>query len=242
MENVNQFIMKSYDPQLHGDDLSVNTSLVNTKHGAAVREKFCMLSQEGKHEWETYSLHKGIHESNFNKKIGEIFESEFGIHALHVGNFPQDWMKPIGLRDDNYRETSTSTQSSADVIDCQELKKPKFQREDNLFERSVNVTNHAGTHKCSDYCLKCKKLSQKFDPERHSDVKEQDKFQIDGVEIVKVKCEECRFGFGQKLAYDPSGENNSTRRIPPIRELYTEPDKNGQVHFFGRQNHPRTVQ
>lgn len=242
MENVNEFIMENYDPHLHGDDFPINPALVNTKDGAAVREKFCMLSDRGKYEWKIYSLQKGIHEKNFNEKIGEIFESEFGIHALHIGNFPEDWVKPGGLPNDNYRVTSTGMQSSADVIDRQELKKPKFHREHNLFERRVNITNHAGTHKCSGYCLKCKKLSQRYDPERHADVKDQDKFLIDGVEMVKVTCEDCRFGFGQKLAYDHSGENNFTRGIPPIREPYAEPDKNGQLRFFGRRNHPRTVQ
>ena len=52
-----------------------------------------------------------------SKLIGEMFEHEYGFNALHIGNFPNDWVKTGGLPDDNYRQTCDGMQSSKDVVE-----------------------------------------------------------------------------------------------------------------------------
>ena len=104
--------------------------------------------------------------------IGQLFEREYGFNAVHIGNFPNDWVKPGGLSNDNYCQTCDKMQSSADVVKKKELKFPKYQRENDLYERSVNIDNHARTHKCSGYCLVPKTFSEKFDSSKHQSIDE----------------------------------------------------------------------
>ena len=49
-------------------------------------------------------------------------------------------------------------------------------RENELFERLVNITNHARTHKCSAYCWIPKQFSQKYDEEKHKKVKSENRY------------------------------------------------------------------
>ena len=40
--------------------------------------------------------------------ISHVMEKEWGYDALHIGNFPQDWVKPGGPFDLPYRQTSNT--------------------------------------------------------------------------------------------------------------------------------------
>ena len=61
-----------------------------------------------------------------SKMIGEMFEHEYGFNAIHIGNFPRDWVKPGGLLDDNYHQTCDEMQSSRDVVKKKRIKKTKI--------------------------------------------------------------------------------------------------------------------
>ena len=144
---------------------------------------------------------------------------------------------------DNYRTTMKGMQSSEDIVKKSELKIPKHKRENDLFDRLVNVTNHARTHKCSAYCWKPKKFSQKYDEKIHKKISADDRYvNKDGEECVLVEVNECRMGFGTGLKFDKSGENNLTRGIAPERILRLNFDKNGSVRYVARRNHPRVLQ
>ena len=83
-------------------------------------------------------------------------------------------------------------QSSSDVIEKGELKRPKHDRENDLFERLVTITNHARTHKCSLYCWRPKKFSQKYDEEKHKKIKKENRYKNkDGEECLIVEISEC---------------------------------------------------
>ena len=67
---------------------------------------------------------------------------------------PQDLVKP-GVDDRSaHRSSSINMQSSGDVIEKREIRKVKCCKETDLFDRQVNMVNHALTHKYSGYCLK----------------------------------------------------------------------------------------
>ena len=62
-------------------------------------------------------------------------------------------------------------------------------RENNLFPRSVNITNRSRTHKCSGYCLVEKKYSQKFDTVINSNLSVDDQYILaTGRKIAILKC------------------------------------------------------
>ena len=168
MENVNEHCMDKYDPDIHKERFPVSPELVtSSKTGEKVRQKFCKLSSEGEKVWKDYIESKDKHIKDAASSIAATIEDEFGVNALHSGNFPKDWVKPGGLEVDNYRTTMKGMQSSEDIVKKGELKIPKHKRENDLFDRLVNVTNNARTHKCSAYCWKPKKFSQKYDEKIH---------------------------------------------------------------------------
>ena len=172
--------------------------------GEIVRQKFCKSIPEGEKVWEDYLQRKEDHTNESARLIGMTLEKQFGVNALHCGNFPKDWVKPGGLEKYNYRETMKYMQSSLDIIEKGELKCPKHERESEVFERLVNITNHARTHKCSAYCWKPKKLSQKYDEKKHKKVKAEDRYvNKEGEECVLIVINECQMGYGVALEYDP---------------------------------------
>jgi hypothetical protein len=60
--------------------------------------------------------------------------------------------------------------------------------------------------------------------------------------MVVVSIFVCRFGFGQSLTFDPSGDGNLTRGIPYLDAPCITFDANGQPRFHAKRNHPRVVQ
>ena len=179
-----------------------------------------------------------VYEQCLNKRISDILERNFGYSAMHVGNFPGDWLKPGGQKEHNYRQTCPHMLSSADVIERDEMKQMKCLRENELFDRTVNIQNHVGTHKCSDYCTVSKKITVRFDPKKHSNVIDTKFIGKDDKEYCKVEVKECKFGFGELLQYDPSGEKTLTRGMEPMKRGYVSFDKNQQQKYVGRRNHP----
>ena len=90
------------------------------------RSKFCNMTPEGKALWDMYVKTKDEEKSVAGTKIGIILEREYGINAMHTGNFPQHWVKPGGLADEGYCTTSTSMIKSNHVLATKQLKLPKF--------------------------------------------------------------------------------------------------------------------
>ena len=174
----------------------------------------------------------------------KLKEEHTNIAADLIGKkLGKHWVQPGELEDDNYRTTLKGMQSSSDVIEKGELKCPKHTRENDLFERLVTITNHARTHKCSSYCWRPKKRSQKYDEEKHRKIKKENQYtNKDGEKCVIVEINECRMGYGVARKYDPSGENNLTRGIEPQNKLSLDFDRNGSIRYVTRRNHPRVLQ
>jgi hypothetical protein len=100
------------------------------------------------------------------------------------------------------------------------------------------MTNHCCTHKCSKYCWRARNVTQKFKLSKPHNVPKKDVFTRNGERWVTTLLWECRLGYGDKLEFDTSGENNLTRGIEPVHSPYISFDKNGQTTFFARRNHP----
>jgi hypothetical protein len=68
--------------------------------------------------------------------------------------------------------TSLDMMTKQDVLDRKELQLFKFEREKELYDRHVNMTNHAWCHRCSNYCWKAQKIEVDYDeanPEHAND-------------------------------------------------------------------------
>ena len=83
--------------------------------------------------------------------------------------------------------------------------------ENNLFPRSVNITNRSRTHKCSGYCLVEKQYSQKFDAVINSTLSVDNQYiSASGENFAILKYWEFIMKYGVALDFDSSGENNRT--------------------------------
>ena len=253
MDDLHAFIDQHFDPIEHVDEEGKPWNPKNCyARGAALeqRKNFCLRFEGGQEAWETYSQTVANAQAICSKAVGKALESHFGLHAVHTGNPPDDWLKPGGQAVDgsNYRGTETGMQSSDDVKERRELKKPKHVEENFLFDRNANMCNHCGNHKCSGYCWNEVERVRKFDPEHDQDVPESDRFtrtapaNNETVEYVRFIKYDCRMHFGEKLAFDNSGENNLTRGQERQTKLLLDSDKNGLPKVHAMRNHPRQLQ
>ena len=94
--------------------------------------------------WETYLGNIDLALQECAQELEPILEGEYGLCAMHTGTAPSDWVKPASNPAANqaYRRKFDDMQSARDVIERGELKRPKFLREQHLFERKANITNH----------------------------------------------------------------------------------------------------
>ena len=88
------------------------------------------------------------------------------IKKYHDRRRPASVLTPANTihRSSRRHRSSNNNESSEDVIDKRELKFDKYEREKYLADRRSNTLKHAVTHKCSAYCIRKRKLSERFDP------------------------------------------------------------------------------
>ena len=248
IEPINSFIADHYNSDVHSTDFPKSPALIFNGSGFQARGRFMesLDHPDAKQMWFDFLELRETKINACGKLIGDEFEYEFGLDAMHTGNFPFHWVRPGGFKDDNdYPPTSAGMQSSADVIAKRELKLPKFEREKHLYERHSNIINHAFTHKCSKgYCGKQKNQRQKYNPAIHKESDFGEYLKKVNDDTVAKYWHECRMGFGELLKFEKeSGENNTTRGKAPVRgAAQVEMDVNGQPKFVGKRNHPRVVQ
>jgi hypothetical protein len=216
-------------------------ALVSSPDALEQIQSLCRDIHDGDNIWKNFERSTSMAKADAESKISNVLEGNFGINAMHPGRFPDDIVKPGGLESLGYRSSTNGMLSSVDVIEKAELKKPKYQRENDVFDRCVNITNHTRTHKCSAYCWKEETRTVPYDETRHNDNCE--KIQCaDGIVRVKESYLDCRMGFGKALTYDPSGENNRTRGKEFQLQPSIEFDVNGFPKYIAARNHPRILQ
>ena len=247
MKPVQQYIRCVYKKRQHEPlGFTSDPSTVYSKDAPAIREKFCKLTAVGKQLWEHYQSSVTAANNTCSEEVAAVLETYFGLHAMHTGNFPEDWVMPGGPPHDvhgsNYRLTEQGMQTTQTVLDAKELKCTKSSRERELHQRHVNIQNHCGCHKCSNYCWKEISCVRTYDETLHSDVTPDNRFSRDGIDYVTIKRYECRMDFGRKLKFDSSPENNLTQGQERQVKGKIVADKNGHAKFVAVRNHPRTLQ
>ena len=242
-----KFLEENYSPLLHQESYPTPPHLLI---GPSVdllktREAFCRsLGAYGIACWQEYQTRLNDALRECERVIVPLLEKHFGMHALHPGDFPNQWKLPGGLKEHNYPPSDVDRMmSSRDVVATRVLKRAKLTQEDDLFNYCANYTNICKSHKCDpNYCLKDVRRYDKYDAARHSAVDPDKIITKDGVQLVVVTVKECRFDFGKVRSYDPSGEKDLTRGRPPVLRPKLFTDKNGMLKINMRRNNPRTTQ
>ena len=80
-------------------------------------DKFFRTNYFNTYERELSTLHIVL-----NKSVKKNMEHEWGYDAIHIGTFPQHWVKPGGLTEMDYRKTSNNMLTSEDVLATKEIK------------------------------------------------------------------------------------------------------------------------
>jgi hypothetical protein len=243
----------------------------DNREGLNLREAICnkiVVGEDaiGRTKWNTFVENMATNENEASESIGKIMEEEWGYTAMHHGRIPEQWVRPGGARDeDGYRKTSPDMMKTEDVMNIKELKKTKVQRENDLLNRRVNISNHCGTHKCSDYCLvgatrdriiqlaaeKAGHLASvavgttveegSGEPGKDGRKGGEKWIRDNGDVVIRELFKKCRMYFGEALVYDTSGEHNLIGGMILQLKPRLVFDRNGLPRYNARRNHPRLI-
>lgn len=176
-------------------------------------------------------------------RITNLMERSIGISASHVGKPPSEWVAPAGRTPEcGHRRSTKGMLDMSDVVKTQGLRKFKFDNENELYRRKMEITNICLCHTCSSYCWRNRHVQTAYIPAVHDDNPllvrvVPDKKGTGSVAVMR--CEECRMGYGFSKTY-PS-HNCRTGGKAAVREPLLEFDRNGQPKLCVPRNHPRTL-
>ena len=172
--------------------------------------------------------------------LATLLTQDTGLSASHQGTAPADWLMAAGREAMGYRSSYVGMLKRRAVLDTNEVSSPKYEREEMMYARTINLRNQCLMHCCSDYCWRfVRNIIVPFNPSRHT---REQKIEFQGNSMAKVAIYECRFGFGQKQIFDSSGHGNLTEGKTFIQKPYIELDTNQQPRLYVSRNHPRVLQ
>lgn len=179
--------------------------------------------------------------------VTDVLVGELGYSATHPGVCPSEWLEPMGRQAIGYSGDSAGMAKKKYVMEQAELKKHKFEREDNLYDRRVNMINHCWCHRCSDYCLREETVAFRYNPTIHTDTAKWKPFEIklsDGtpVKMVKGTVKNCRCGFNRQLQFGRGTDKDRTGGIEPNDKPRLEFDGNGVPKLIPRRNKHNMVE
>ena len=91
--------------------------------------------------------------------------------------------------------------------------------------------------------FKKKARYQRYTEDNSTDAAETERYtNAAGNEMMKTLYKDCRFGYGEPLKFDSSGENNLTRGKDPPMTPRLVFDKGGTPSFEARRNHRSVLQ
>jgi hypothetical protein len=101
---IRMHVRDQYNNSVHAEQgFSIQPDLVYTKDGRENLERFCSLTDIGTQLWLEYELSVARYTKECSYKIGLSLDKFFGLHAMHTGNLPDNWVKPGGAPESLYQ-------------------------------------------------------------------------------------------------------------------------------------------
>ena len=233
-------------------------SLFESSHSAEdvmkAAETFLGVVAGGDVVWKQYTDTIANITEKASEVIKEVMSLDYVFSAFHPGSPPAEWLEPHGRIADGYRGGCDGMLSKEQVLAAAELRQFKFQREDHLYDRSVNIVNHVRCHRCSDYCWRDEFVTELFNETKHLDpatktpkpnvTKVFSKANKDGVMLqwAKIRTRCCRMGYGYALTHGRGPSKDRTGGIPAASSHSVVFDSNGVPKFAAARNHHRVTQ
>ena len=220
-------------------------------------EDYLTFEAGGRHMWDTYNSNLAKLKVTAEKAIGECLSAKVAYSAMHPGVAHSEWLGPPGPTSLGYAGISAPVMerylTTTDVLEKDELKKFKFDREGHLYCRRVNITNHCFLHACSEYCWRDYKVAEVYDPGKHQNpttgkdipnVVGTFSKPIDGIDVKHawVRTKHCRFQFGYQLGPRHGKFKDRTGGKEHSTNFRLSMNSEGVAQFECKRNHHRIVQ
>jgi hypothetical protein len=166
VQRMEAFISERYDSSSATQPSPLEIIYPRTKAMKARRD-FLSKTEDGKVLLSEFDLTLVALNENASKAVNAIMEFDFGVSAMHIGQAPQQWVKPGGAKGLDYRATQPDMLTKEEAWKLKPLAAFKFSEENHLHSRRVGVTNHCFTHKCSGYCWRQETLDFAYEPDKH---------------------------------------------------------------------------
>eukprot|EP00957_Ditylum_brightwellii_P096450 7346084-Ditylum_brightwellii.AAC.1 len=100
---------------------------VNLLHSTAfsIWEQFIKDIEDGKQVSKEYEENIKYADCRAGEQISDVLENQMGVHAIHPGSAPDDWVKPGGMSELGYRSGMKGMMENKDVVKKKKLKKFK---------------------------------------------------------------------------------------------------------------------
>ena len=128
---VNKRTATTYVAETHDFIFSLRPNNINNvKFGEPKSQLFCELNNDvvGAAVWKKKD-NKTNSVLHSEEQIVELCESQQGLKEMHTGKFPEEWLKPGGNPTGSFPHTRENMQTPRNLLDKQELRKPKHARE-----------------------------------------------------------------------------------------------------------------
>jgi hypothetical protein len=233
---IEEHIVVPVARQLLKDEEPKNPLELLGKEGMDACRQFLLKSPRGAQILKNFEAKLEKLKREAAKGISYEVENQFGYSATHIGLALNNWVKPVGQPGSGHRPTSADMMSKADVHAKKVLQKCKSEQEHKLYERRKDMTNHAFTHQCSDYCWKAVVIDVWYDPSKHGQLENNDRIVSskkapDGTQLIPYKVFECRMGFGFQNRIPVHGDRMGGAL--PVRVPNIGFDGNGQPKYYG---------
>jgi hypothetical protein len=217
LKEIDEFIYEHIEPEDHlpskDDEEPTNPLEIVGKEGMDARRQFLSTSPERLQTLKNFDAKLDAIKREAAKGIWYEMENKFGYSATHIGKASSDWVNLGGQPGSGHRLTSSDSMiSKADVGEKKVLQKFKFEHKDELYDHRRDMTNHAFTHQCSDYCWKPVVINVPYDRSKHGPLKNNDRV----VSVLEKKAPDTSWTYlALRKGYEEYGQKVDGL-VPPL--------------------------
>eukprot|EP00957_Ditylum_brightwellii_P064943 4927114-Ditylum_brightwellii.AAC.1 len=138
---LEEYIEAKYAHKEHFEKYDVNPLKCCGRQVFKKGKSFMKDIEDGAEVLKEYEEATKIAECKAGDRIVYVLESYWGLHTIHPGEIPSNWVKYGCLLDMGYHSNMNGMMGAKGVVK-KVLKKTKFSQGCNLYEQSTNITDH----------------------------------------------------------------------------------------------------